>query len=159
MGEEHGQIRLVTGLLRVAFLVNAAYAEAGRELKVTPQQGQLLSLLRPKPYGMGELNAKLGLAKSTTTGLVEILERDGLVKRQAGMPTGRSVQVDLTKAGRKIADQFYAAINQRIETMLAPLSAGERETVRALVERVVDRDDLSMTFIDAVETKPTQAHP
>jgi hypothetical protein len=30
--------------------------------------------------------------------------------------------------------------------MLEPLSAGERETVRALVERVVDRDDLSMTF-------------
>src|ERR1700712_4784060 len=99
MGEHDGKIRLVTGILRLAFLVNAAYAETGRELKVTPQQGQLLSLLRPKSCGMGELSAKLGLAKSTTTGLIEILERDGLVKRQAGMPTGRSVQVDLTDAG------------------------------------------------------------
>jgi DNA-binding MarR family transcriptional regulator len=151
MSRQPGHIRLVTGILRVAFLVNAAYAETGRELKVTPQQGQLLSLLRPKAYGMGELNAKLGLAKSTTTGLVEILERDGLVVRQAGKPTGRSVQVDLTEAGRKIADMFYSAINQKIEGMLEPLDAGEQETVRALVERVVDRDDLSMTFIDADE--------
>jgi DNA-binding MarR family transcriptional regulator len=117
-------------------------------MRVTPQQGQLLSLLRPKPYGMGELNAKLGLAKSTTTGLVEILERDGLVKRQAGTPTGRSVQVDLTTTGRTVADRFYAAINQKIEDMLEPLNAGERETIRALIERVVDRDDLSMTFIE-----------
>jgi DNA-binding MarR family transcriptional regulator len=159
MSEQHGKIRLVTGVLRVAFLVNAAYAETGRELKVTPQQGQLLSLLRPKPYGMGELNAKLGLAKSTTTGLVEILERDGLVRRQAGTPTGRSVRVDLTKLGRKVADEFFAAINQKIEGMLEPLGAGERETVRALVERVVDRDDLSMTFIDADEIASGQTHP
>jgi DNA-binding MarR family transcriptional regulator len=151
MSEQQGQIRLVTGILRVAFLVNTAYAKAGREMKVTPQQGQLLSLLRPKPYGMGELNAKLGLAKSTTTGLVEILERDGLVKRQAGTPTGRSVQVDLTRTGRKVADRFYAAINQRIEEMLEPLDTSERESIRALIERVVDRDDLSMTFVDADE--------
>jgi DNA-binding MarR family transcriptional regulator len=151
MGEQRAQIGIVTGILRLAFLVNAAYAEVGRELRVTPQQGQLLSLLRPKPYGMGELNAKLGLAKSTTTGLVEILERDGLVKRQAGMPTGRSVQVDLTQAGRKTADDFYVAINRRIDEMLEPLDANERESVRALIERVVDRDDLSMTFIDTDE--------
>jgi len=149
MTEQHGKIRLVTGILRVAFLVNAAYAEVGKELKVTPQQGQLLSLLRPKPYGMGELNAKLGLAKSTTTGLVEILERDGLVNRREGMPTGRSVQVDLTETGREIADRFFIAINRRVEGMLKPLSTREREIVRALVERVVDRDDVSMTFIDA----------
>jgi DNA-binding MarR family transcriptional regulator len=146
MSTQPGKIRLATGILRIAFLVNAAYGEVGRELRVTPQQGQLLSLLRPKPYGMGELNAKLGLAKSTTTGLVEILERDGLVKRQAGMPTGRSVQVDLTATGREIADRFFMAINRKIEEMVKPLDAVERETVRALVERVVDRDDLSMTF-------------
>jgi DNA-binding MarR family transcriptional regulator len=148
MGEQHGQIRLVTGLLRVAFLVNAAYAESGRELGVTPQQGQLLSLLRAKPYGMGELTAKLGLAKSTTTGLVEILERDRLVRRQVGVPTGRSVQVDLTETGRAIADRFYTAINQRVEAMLESLDAAERENVRVLIERVVDRDDVSMIFMD-----------
>src|ERR1700712_3155402 len=125
MSEHNGKVRLVTGILRVAFLVNAAYAETGRELKVTPQQGQLLSLLRPKPYGMGELNAKLGLAKSTTTGLVEILERDGLVSRRAGVPTGRSVQVELTDAGRDIADRFFAAINRKVEAMLKPLRVGD----------------------------------
>jgi DNA-binding MarR family transcriptional regulator len=152
-------MRLVTGILRVAFLVNTAYAETGKELNVTPQQGQLLSLLRPKPYGMGELNAKLGLAKSTTTGLVEILERDGLVKRQSGMPTGRSVQVDLTEVGRDTANRFFTAINRKVEEFLEPLGAGERETVRALIERVVDREDLSMTFVDVDEVKRPHGNP
>jgi DNA-binding MarR family transcriptional regulator len=151
VGEQGERIRLVTGLVRVAFLVNAAYAESGRRYGVTPQQGQLLCLLRPKPYGMGELRTKLGLAKSTTTGLVDLLERDGLVRRQPGTPTVRSVQVDLTEPGRQIADRFYAATRQAIELFLEPLNLAERDAMEGLLGRVVRRDDVSMIFMDVDE--------
>jgi DNA-binding MarR family transcriptional regulator len=125
MGEQGERIRIVTAMVRMAFLVNAAYASSGRQYGLTSQQGQLLCLLRPKSYGMGELCTKLGLAKSTTTGLVDILERNGLVKRQIGTPTGRSVQVDLTDSGREIADGFYVATDEKIEALLEPLDGDE----------------------------------
>jgi DNA-binding MarR family transcriptional regulator len=155
MTEPTGRIRLVTAIIRMAFLVNAAYAESGRRFGVTPQQGQLLCLLRPKPYGMGDLCSKLGLAKSTTTGLVDVLERDGLVARHIGVPTGRSVEVDLTDTGRAVADDFFTATSRAVEQLLAPLDAEERETARTLLAGVVDRDDVSMIFLD-VDEESTQ---
>jgi DNA-binding MarR family transcriptional regulator len=146
--EREEPLRLVTALVRMAFLINAAYSESGRRYGLTPQQGQLLCLLRPKPYGMGELRDKLGLAKSTTTGLVDVLERDGLVERRTGTPTSRSVEVDLTRRGRESADRFYDATSEKIESVLEPLDEEERATVAALVSRVVRRDDVSMVFMD-----------
>jgi DNA-binding MarR family transcriptional regulator len=153
MAKKTSQIRLTTAVIRLAFLVNAAYSESGRQFGITPQQGQLLCLLRPKPYGMGELCSKLGLAKSTTTGLVDILERDGLVERHVGMPTGRSVQVELTRGGRELADGFYTETSRRIDETLQPLGADERKTVRSLLGRVVQRDDVSMIFMDVEENR------
>lgn len=146
MGDQDGRIGTVTALIRVAFLVNAAYAQSGREHGVTPQQGQVLSLLRARSYGMGELRDKLGLAKSTTTGLVEVLERDGLVQRQAGTPTPQSVQVDLTARGRGVADGFYAATRSRVESLLDPLDDAGRATIEAVLAQVVRRDDVSAIF-------------
>ncbi|KYH43716.1 MarR family winged helix-turn-helix transcriptional regulator [Branchiibius sp. NY16-3462-2] len=149
MDSKGGRVHIVTALVRVAFLVNAAYAESGREYGVTPQQGQLLCLLRPKSYGMGELRTKLGLAKSTTTGLVEVLERDGLVQRQAGWPTPQSVQVSLTEAGRTLADRFYHATHDRVAELLEPLGPDRRDALEAIMEDVVRRDDVSMIFPDS----------
>jgi DNA-binding MarR family transcriptional regulator len=154
MGEEGERIRIVTALVRSAFLVNAAYAESGRRFGLTPQQGQLLCLLRPKPYGMGELCAKLGLAKSTTTGLVDVLERDGHVERRPGS-VPRSVQVSLTGTGRVVADDFYTATHQKIETLLDPLDSAEREATELSLGKIVRRDDVSMIFMDVDEpTRP-----
>lgn len=149
MSEQPDRIDVVTSLIRVAFLVNSAYAASGRETGVTPQQGQVLSLLRAKPYGMGELRDKLGLAKSTTTGLIELLERNGLVERRPGVPTPQSVQADLTEAGREVANRFYDATRRRVDALLAPLSADERATAEALLAEVVRRDDVAMIFPEA----------
>ncbi|WP_279582583.1 hypothetical protein [Fodinicola feengrottensis] len=71
------QIGMVAALVRSSFLVNAVYAESGREHGLTPQQGQLLCVLMAQPYGMTELGSMLGLAKSSLTGLVDRTERNG----------------------------------------------------------------------------------
>ncbi|MBF4160242.1 MarR family winged helix-turn-helix transcriptional regulator [Nocardioides acrostichi] len=146
----------VTALIRIAFLVNAAYAESGREFGVTPQQGQVLSILRARAYAMGDLRAKLGLAKSTTTGIVEILERDGKVVRRSGVPTARSVQVSLTQDGRFLADRFYTATHRRVELLLEPLSRAEQATLRPLLAAMVDRDDVAVIFPTGAPSGPKE---
>ncbi len=76
----------MAALVRSSFLVNAVYAESGREYGVTPQQGQLLCVLMSRSYGMSELGAMLRLAKSSLTGLVDRTERNGLVRRESCSP-------------------------------------------------------------------------
>jgi DNA-binding MarR family transcriptional regulator len=156
VGGRGAQVGVVTALVRAAFLVNAAYAESGRRFGLTPQQGQLLCVLRSRSFGMGELTSSLGLAKSTTTGLVDVLERHAFVQRRAGT-SARSIQVSLTSSGRKMADDFYSATRERLDHVLAPLDDAERSTVATLIGRVTDANDVSTIFMDVDEpvTEPS----
>ncbi len=142
-------VGVVAGLVRSAFLVNAVYAESGREHGVTPQQGQLLCVLMPQPYGMGELGAMLGLAKSSLTGLVDRSERNGLVRREPDPNDQRAVRVALTPMGSRLADRFYAETCRRVEQLSAGLSEAERETLGGLLGRIVLDNKVPMVFGEA----------
>ncbi|REF00876.1 DNA-binding MarR family transcriptional regulator [Thermomonospora umbrina] len=124
-------------LVRSAFLVDAVYAESGREFGLTPQQGQLLCVLMGRPYGMGELGGLLGLAKSSLTGLVDRTARRGLVRREPDPQDARAVRVALTEEGGALADAFHTETCRRIDALADGLAEPERGALEALLTRVV----------------------
>jgi DNA-binding MarR family transcriptional regulator len=148
---DDGQVGVVTALVRAAFLVNAVYAESGREHGLTPQQGQLLCVLMAQPYGMGELGAILGLAKSSLTGLVDRSERIGLVQREPDPQDTRAVRVALTPQGSRLAGGFYAETCRRIERLAAGLRATERDTLAGLLGRIVLDNKVPVVFLEPDE--------
>ena len=143
-----GQIGIVGALVRSAFLVNAVYAESGREHGITSQQGQLLCVLMAQPYGMGELGSILGLAKSSLTGLVDRTERNGLVRREPDPRDLRAVRVALTPRGSGLAEEFYDETCRRIERLPAGLDDAERETLARLLGRVVLDNKVPEVFLE-----------
>jgi DNA-binding MarR family transcriptional regulator len=145
-----GHMSTVTALVRSAFLVNAVYAESAREYGLTSQQGSLLCVLMAQPYGMGELGATLGLAKSSMTGLVDRTERNGLVRREPDPHDTRAVRVALTARGSKLAAEFYAETCRRVEQLPAGLDAEERATLAGLLGRVVLDNEVPVVFLDEV---------
>jgi DNA-binding MarR family transcriptional regulator len=149
---EDGQIGVVAALVRSAFLVNAVYAESGREHGLTPQQGQLLCVLMAQPFGMSELGAMLGLAKSSLTGLVDRTERNGLVKREPDPRDTRAVRVALTPRGSRLAAEFYAETCRRIDRLPAGLSDTERGTLAVLLGRVVLDNEVPVVFPEQDES-------
>jgi DNA-binding MarR family transcriptional regulator len=151
---DDGQLGMAAALVRSAFLVNAVYAESGREYGLTPQQGQLLCVLMAQPYGMSELGAMLGLAKSSLTGLVDRTERNGLVSREPDPQDTRAVRVALTPQGSKLAEQFYGETCRRIEKLPAGLSAAECGTLVDLLSRVVFDNKVPAVFLEQDEGPP-----
>lgn len=145
------QIGVVSGLVRTAFLVNAVYAESGRDHGVTSQQGQLLCVLMARPFGMSELGTMLGLAKSSLTGLVDRTERNGLVRREADPRDSRAVRVALTPEGARLAEDFYAETCRRIDRLAAGLSAAERHTLAGLLGRIVLDNKVPVVFLELEE--------
>ena len=141
----------MTALVRSAFLVNAVYAESAREHGITPQQGQLLCVLMAQPYGMSELGAMLGLAKSSLTGLVDRTERNGLVRREPDPQDTRAVRVSLTPEGSRLAAEFYAETCRRIDKLPAGLSAAERDTLAGLLGHIVLANKVPMVFMELDE--------
>jgi DNA-binding MarR family transcriptional regulator len=153
VGEDTDRIGVVAALVRSTFLVNAVYTESARKHGLTSQQGQLLCVLLPRAYGMGELGALLGLAKSSLTGLVDRTERNGLVRREQDSRDTRAVRVAITAAGSRIATEFREATCRRIEELPAGLSEAEREALADLLGRVVRDNKVPAVF----ETQPTAA--
>jgi DNA-binding MarR family transcriptional regulator len=145
---DESEIGVVAALVRTSFLVNAVYAESGREHGLTPQQGQLLCVLMAKPYGMGELGAVLGLAKSSLTGLVDRTERNGLVRREADPADARAARVVLTEQGSVLADEFYNETCRRIGRLPAGLSTAERDLLARLLGRVVMDNKVPVVFLE-----------
>ncbi|MBE3008638.1 MarR family transcriptional regulator [Microbispora sp. NEAU-D428] len=148
-----GQIGTVAALVRSTFLVNAVYANSAREYGLTQQQGQLLCVLMAQPYGMSELGAVLGLAKSSLTGLVDRSERNGLVQRAPDPQDSRAVRVSLTRQGAKLADEFYTETCRRVEELASGLEPAERDTLAALLGRVVTDNKVPTVFLEPESTR------
>lgn len=156
MGKAVGeQLGVVTALVRSSFLVNAVYAEAGREYGLTPQQGQLLCVLMAQPYGMSDLGGVLGLAKSSLTGLVDRCAQRGLVRREPDPQDARAVRVALTPEGSELAEDFYAETCRRVETLSAGLGDADRGTLAALLGQVVQDNKVPVVFMELDEGAST----
>lgn len=151
---EEGQLGIVSALVRSSFLVDAVYVESGREHGLTPQQGKLLCVLMAQPYGMRDLGAMLGLAKSSLTGLVDRTERNGLVKRIPDPHDTRAVRVALTPLGSRRADEFYNETCRRIEKLSSSLHDDQRETLARLLGIIVRENKVPLTFIEREERVP-----
>lgn len=145
---------IVPALVRSTFLVNAVYAESAREYGLTSQQGQLLCVLMAQPYGMSELGAMLGLAKSSLTGLVDRTERNGLVQRKPDPQDSRAVRIALTRQGSSLAEEFYTETCRRIEKLPSGLGAADRDTLAHLLGRVVLDNKVPAVFLEPGEADP-----
>ncbi|WP_327093027.1 MarR family transcriptional regulator [Nonomuraea sp. NBC_01738] len=146
--QTEGQIGPVAALVRSTFLVNAVYAESARERGITQQQGQLLCVLMAQPYGMSELGAVLGLAKSSLTGLVDRTERNGLVQRTSDPQDSRAVRVSLTRRGAALAEEFYGETCRRVEALTSGFAPEERDALAVLLSRVVMDNHVPTVFLD-----------
>lgn len=145
--DDEGRLGVVAALVRSTFLVNAVYAESAREYGLTSQQGQLLCVLMAQPYGMTELGAVLGLAKSSLTGLVDRSERNGLVERRPDPDDSRAVRVALTRRGGRLAEEFYAETCRRVDELATGLAADERDVLAGLLGRVVLDNKVPLVFL------------
>jgi DNA-binding MarR family transcriptional regulator len=78
-------------------LVYAHFSERGYG-EVRPAYGSILvPLFEEDGLRMGELAGRARLAKQTMTTMVRLLERDGLVRREADPDDGRATRVFLTE--------------------------------------------------------------
>ncbi|WP_030437556.1 MarR family winged helix-turn-helix transcriptional regulator [Actinoplanes subtropicus] len=146
---EDGEMGIVAALVRSAFLVDTVYSASARKYGLTAQQGQLLCVLMARPYGMSELGPMLRLARSSLTGLVDRTERNGFVRRVPDPADQRLVRVALTAHGSRVVEEFYAETCRRVEELPASLTAGERDTLAALLGRVVRDHEVPAVFLAA----------
>jgi DNA-binding MarR family transcriptional regulator len=98
------------GLAGYEFDVLAALRRAGAPYRLTPGQLMVATLV----------------ASGTMTHRLDQLERRGLVARRAAERDRRTVQVELTDAGRDAVDAAFADLLERERALLAGIPAAQR---------------------------------
>jgi DNA-binding MarR family transcriptional regulator len=81
------------------------------------------------PLTLGELAAAESVRSATMTGIVNGLERDGLVRRRPHGTDRRAVQVEATAAGRRLLERARGKRLELVASTLADVSDAELDVL------------------------------
>jgi len=90
----------------------------------------------PGPRTPAELADAAGVTRATMTGLIDTLERDGLVKREPDPNDRRMMSVVLTTKGEKFLQNFLPGHFKLISSLMATLTEAERKALVSLLVKV-----------------------
>lgn len=123
------KFRQTLGLLYQRF--NALQRGEKRCFGVTMSQCMTLEILhREGPWTVRDLAERLGLNTSTVTRVVDVLVRDGLLRRARDEKGDRRrVYISLSARGRQLAEKLEACSEDYTERILARIPADRREDI------------------------------
>jgi len=85
-----------------------------------------------------EMATTINVSRATVTGLLDGLERDGLVVRKQDEKDRRMVLVSLTSNGVQLMEQFMPIHFSRVQELLGGLTSEEKLQLRELLTKVCD---------------------
>jgi DNA-binding MarR family transcriptional regulator len=93
----------------------------------------------PRPLTPAQLAEQSGVTRATMTGLIDTLERAGMVVRVPDAVDRRQLSVELTPHGLRFVQDMLPEHFARINTLLTPLSDNERRTLVRLLGKITDQ--------------------
>jgi len=91
---------------------------------------------QPRPASPAMLAEEAGVTRATMTGLVDTLEKDGLVVREPDANDRRTIHVRLTSEGRAVLDAMLPDYFQCVADILHPLNGKERKELVRLLQKI-----------------------
>ncbi|WP_370416956.1 MarR family winged helix-turn-helix transcriptional regulator [Streptomyces fradiae] len=111
------------------------FTVAAASENLTASQGKALTVLRRGPAAMRALAETMTCDASNMTGIIDRLEKRGLVRREADASDRRVKNVILTPEGERVTDAIRAKMHTTHDG-LARLDDTDRDTLYTLLERV-----------------------
>lgn len=93
----------------------------------------------PRSLTPAELADQAGVTRATMTGLIDTLERDGLVVRKPDPRDRRRMSVHMTARGETVLRGVLPSHFRLMADLLRPLSEGERKALVRLLTKVARR--------------------
>lgn len=123
-------LRVVTLLKQLMETVKQKVQHRFKEMNVTGPQGMLMGTLAH--YGemkISDLSQRLGLSNSTVSGIIDRLEKQGLVERTRSKEDRRVVYVSVTSEFRKNSEEHFKEITKMFEAMMSNATAEELDVI------------------------------
>jgi len=135
-------MRLCFQILALASTIDRACAQRLAPHGLSESKFVLLFLLHSEPNGLPphELAHRAGVTRATITGLLDGLERDGLVTRNPDSVDRRKLIIALTEAGKVLAGDLFEEHTRWIASLFQYLDASARQTLSTLLQRAWPED-------------------
>jgi DNA-binding MarR family transcriptional regulator len=126
-------------LLRVAGDVLNAFEMHFARHHLSQGRFGVLAILKISPghqlHAAG-LAEKIGVSRATMTGLLDGLERDGLIARLGEQADRRKTMIKLTLSGQRYLERILPDHFRRVAKLMAELGEGERKNLIRLLQKV-----------------------
>ena len=123
---------------------------------LSPSQFNVINLLHDLPDGLSQtdLGRQLLMHRSNLTGLVDKLERRGLVERRAAPDDRRAYRVALTSSGTKLVDEILPHYYRGAELALGGLSPGRASRLARELDEICARAGRAALELPATTRRP-----
>ena len=115
-----------------------AFRQVFRDRLPSEAQFNLLRILKyyPPPLTQQDIGNLMFVDRSNITGLVDALQKSGLVKRNAVEEDRRRYHITLTEKGRKLVDEMDEVYLSKIGQLMSCLSSEETETLVTTMKKL-----------------------
>lgn len=137
------QIKLCGAILTLASAIEADCSKRLGQHQLSESKFVVLIVLHESRKGLApnELATRCGVTRATITGLIDGLERDGIVRRMADEIDRRSYQVQLTEKGQELALVVFNEHVEWLSTVFGGLTSIETDFVASLVQMLWKKTD------------------
>jgi MarR family transcriptional regulator, lower aerobic nicotinate degradation pathway regulator len=125
-------------LVRASFIVIALVSQVAAVHDLSLTQLRVLGILRDREPTMAQLADRLGLERSSMSGMIDRSVSRGLVQRSTSADDKRSVQVHLTTQGRRLARQLMDEVHAAISPLTGQLNAVDQSQLTGLLAKMGD---------------------
>ncbi len=123
--------------LSITSAMKKGLAEAGIGQVKPAYLGVLISLWEEDLLRPNELGKRAGLEPSTMTGLLDRMERDGLVERSPDPEDRRAIRIQLTQDGIAAKTPAFDTVSRIMETVFSGIPETDIETANAVLRQVL----------------------
>lgn len=143
----------VLAFMRLMWAVDHALQRASKSMNrtigLTGPQRLVVRMLGEQPgLSPGEIAAHLHLDPSTLTGIIQRLERRGLVVRQRDPEDGRRYRLELSDKGRRVTVPSAGTIEAAVAGTLAACRPAEIRAARTFFQRLAARLEALPAVLD-----------
>ncbi len=135
--------------------------EVARRADLTGPQLTVLKVLEGVgDLSLSELSERIRAQNSTVTGIIDRMEREGLVVRARSTEDRRVVHIQLTEKGARIAREIAVEPMEVFRSALESLSAGEMRDLLKILTKIAQRvQGIVKRDVGAAEKGPKERAP
>lgn len=125
-------------LARAADLLVKRIAELVQPFDLSPSSALVLGILADadKQLPPSEIAERLILSRASVTSLLDSLERRGYVRRTDHPTDRRMLLIEITSAGRRVANDFRQVVHSLQKEWMATLSEAEKDQLIEMLHRL-----------------------